>query len=988
MQGGIVDRIKVKRFGIVSGILIVMLIPYDLTQAAKSAKSTAKAAAKEKSAASSGGGATQDPAPAAAAKVPPGQAKKNGSNAASSPSSLPPGQAKKVSAAIAALVDAANQSGGQATNDSSGQSATPSGQSLPPGQDKKNGSDAQSIADVISSLPPGQAKKIGSEVQSIIDLISSLSPGQAKKIDTSTRPPAPDKKKDPGLASGLGTIAIDPTLPADKAKKDKRDTAAVGVADVQPRCHIEVSGAKSGLLTTAQCEGQGCIPSGSVTVENGNLIFRTVIDDSGAGLEPTAIQWIGGPNANGIMQDPPDQATVVHARVVVASGKEAYCGVKFVQLGQGVTVKVDRYGDCPLFRSIRNYYLLDAANANPQVGGFPVPLSLPGFDAKYGTKQADIPFRGVMNVAADPTGSVNTSNGSVVTPTSGAQKFSAAVIVARTLDTKTMQVGAARYYGVLNPQDYSEVQLQPIDAQAQFSDDQLLVFQLHAAAAQLVNGQDVRGKPGGIPYHSLVDVRGTEPFDYLIPVMNNSCMPIFQLNAPLRADKKTLPSEMRDMKACAFSKPFRFGDFRTGRVRLTAMHFTPERSNTEFPLDLIQANGNIFSLPMPLPSASQTLASPTTPVAFSAAPAASTATTTVATTDPTATLLAAPADVACWKFSAAILGNPTWEAAGDGTTTAPPVIKERVPGDECSLQVNGTVAGTTVGGAGRLGFRYEKRNFVWGLTFSEQVKVSKVGTLIYRNENEPVYYANAYPKEWAQYPFIGTISSGPAATVRTQNFFVRSNGHDSVTLTDTLAAQFTAPICTGSQFKYDNISLSDSPLILDLKGDGIRISRDFRKAVPFDISGTGYQSYIDWPENTDAVAFLALPDAKGEITSIAQLFGDDKAANGYEKLRTLDSNGDGKISTSDKRYSELRLWFDRNRNGVAEASELEALAQQGVKFISLNYAQPGRGLAAEERVLSGHYFNEAKNAFLNVEDQYFYEYVDGARVRFEKRKVQ
>lgn len=93
---------------------------------------------------------------------------------------------------------------------------------------------------------------------------------------------------------------------------------------------------------------------------------------------------------------------------------------------------------------------------------------------------------------------------------------------------------------------------------------------------------------------------------------------------------------------------------------------------------------------------------------------------------------------------------------------------------------------------------------------------------------------------------------------------------------DNLVVSFSAPICPGSQFQYDNISLSWSPLILDIAGKGIKISRQFERSVGFDIRGTGYKSYIDWPENTKDVAFLVLPDKKGGVKSI-----DRSAAGNY-----------------------------------------------------------------------------------------------------------
>jgi hypothetical protein len=52
---------------------------------------------------------------------------------------------------------------------------------------------------------------------------------------------------------------------------------------------------------------------------------------------------------------------------------------------------------------------------------------------------------------------------------------------------------------------------------------------------------------------------------------------------------------------------------------------------------------------------------------------------------------------------------------------------------------------------------------------------------------------------------------------------------------------------------------------------------------------------------------------------------------------TFGKSRDGKIDSSDAVFSELRLWLDKNNNGVAEAEELVSLETAGVVSIDLNY---------------------------------------------------
>jgi hypothetical protein len=125
------------------------------------------------------------------------------------------------------------------------------------------------------------------------------------------------------------------------------------------------------------------------------------------------------------------------------------------------------------------------------------------------------------------------------------------------------------------------------------------------------------------------------------------------------------------------------------------------------------------------------------------------------------------------------------------------------------------------------------------------------------------------------------------------------------------------------------------PIVLDLDGDGIELT-SYKNGAAFDILGNGGVQNTAFVTGGDA--FLALDrNVNGKIDSGKELFGDQNGArNGYEELRKLDANGDGKIDVNDPAYKDLVLFRD-NGNGKTEKGELISLAEAGIAEISLRY---------------------------------------------------
>jgi hypothetical protein len=72
-----------------------------------------------------------------------------------------------------------------------------------------------------------------------------------------------------------------------------------------------------------------------------------------------------------------------------------------------------------------------------------------------------------------------------------------------------------------------------------------------------------------------------------------------------------------------------------------------------------------------------------------------------------------------------------------------------------------------------------------------------------------------------------------------------------------------------------------------------------------------------------------------------------RASNGYVALAELDSwifsgNGDGHLDSADAAFGSLRLWTDRNHDGISQPEELQTLAEAGIRRIDLDYRSSRR----------------------------------------------
>lgn len=118
----------------------------------------------------------------------------------------------------------------------------------------------------------------------------------------------------------------------------------------------------------------------------------------------------------------------------------------------------------------------------------------------------------------------------------------------------------------------------------------------------------------------------------------------------------------------------------------------------------------------------------------------------------------------------------------------------------------------------------------------------------------------------------------------------------------------------------------------------------------FDFFRSGHPLRLSWTQAGAANGWLVLDlNHDGKIDNGQELFGNATAQPGplMERLgfkalavydtRRFGANSDGVIDAQDAIYNRLRIWVDKNHNGIGEPGELMTLQLAGIKSISLDY---------------------------------------------------
>jgi hypothetical protein len=160
----------------------------------------------------------------------------------------------------------------------------------------------------------------------------------------------------------------------------------------------------------------------------------------------------------------------------------------------------------------------------------------------------------------------------------------------------------------------------------------------------------------------------------------------------------------------------------------------------------------------------------------------------------------------------------------------------------------------------------------------------------------------------------------------------------------------TQALCDCEQ--HPELCCCNSPILLDVAGNGFELtSLDDGVRVA---TRPGYQqTERAWtnPGSDDAWLVLDRND-DGVINDMSEMFGnttpqpephEGQWRNGFLALVLYDNNADGIIDESDPIFGSLRLWQDKNHDGVSQPDELHKLPERGVAGISVAYTEARRG---------------------------------------------
>lgn len=148
---------------------------------------------------------------------------------------------------------------------------------------------------------------------------------------------------------------------------------------------------------------------------------------------------------------------------------------------------------------------------------------------------------------------------------------------------------------------------------------------------------------------------------------------------------------------------------------------------------------------------------------------------------------------------------------------------------------------------------------------------------------------------------------------------------------------------------YNFNLIPTDPLVLDLNGDGVKLTNYTDAPVLFDADNDGGSlEQTGWVSSADGIVVHDL-NADGKINNISETLseyyngvagtggvaGTKPYANGFAALKSLDSNADNQFTSADAAWNNLRVWQDANHDGKTDAGELKTFADLSITAINL-----------------------------------------------------
>jgi Ca2+-binding RTX toxin-like protein len=138
------------------------------------------------------------------------------------------------------------------------------------------------------------------------------------------------------------------------------------------------------------------------------------------------------------------------------------------------------------------------------------------------------------------------------------------------------------------------------------------------------------------------------------------------------------------------------------------------------------------------------------------------------------------------------------------------------------------------------------------------------------------------------------------------------------------------------------------PLVLDLNGDGVKLTNFGEAPVLFDIDHDGRKEITGWSSAEDGIVVMDL-NGNGKIDDISETLseyfngavgtggnaGTKPYTNGFAALKSLDSNADNAFTSADAAFNNVKVWQDADHDGITDTGELKSLDELGITNIDL-----------------------------------------------------